>query len=236
MTDIHSHLIYGVDDGSRSIEESIEILQKLKQIGFDNVIITPHFIENSEYSSTNSEKEEKLLDIKGSLKSNNVDINIHIGNEIFINENIVELIDKGSIETLADTNYLLIELPFHNKILNLDDILYEIKHKGYIPIIAHPERYSYFQENYDLVDELREEGILFQSNYASIIGYYGKEAEKLLKYMLKHKYVDYLGTDIHRIDKICVIDNFKNIEKLFNKIAGKDYYQEIKDNCDFLVK
>lgn len=236
MTDIHSHLIYGVDDGSRSIEESIEILQKLKQIGFDNVIITPHFIENSEYSSRNSEKEEKLLDIKNLLKSNDIDINIYIGNEIFINEDIKNLIEKGFVETLAGTNYLLIELPFHNKILNLEDVLYELKHKGYVPIIAHPERYSYFQENYKLVDELKEDGILFQSNYASIIGYYGKEAEKLLKYMLKHKYVDYLGTDIHRIDKICVIDNFKKIEKLFNKIAGKDYYKQIKDNCDFLVK
>lgn len=236
MTDIHSHLIYGIDDGSRSIEESVELLSKLRQIGFENVIITPHYIENSEYSSKNIEKEEKLELLKAALSKNNVDINIYIGNEIFINENIISLIENGSIESLNNTNRLLIELPFHNKILNLEDIIYELKYNGYDPIIAHPERYTYFQEDYELVDKLKEEGVLFQCNYSSIIGYYGKDALKLLKYMLKHRYVDYLGTDIHRLSKTDVIDNFKKIDKLFNKIAGKVYYQQIKDNCDNLVK
>ena len=87
-----------------------------------------------------------------------------------------------------------------------------------------------------MVDDLREEGLLFQANYASILGYYGKESEKLLKYMLKHEYVDYLGTDVHHTSKTYVIDNFKKIEKHFNKYAGREYYQEIIDNCDKLVK
>jgi len=235
MTDIHSHLLYDVDDGSRSIEESIELLSRMKQIGFDNVIITPHYIENSDYNSKNLEKEKKLKELRKCLSEKSIDINIYIGNEIFINENIISLIEDGSIETLNNTNHLLIELPFHNKILNLEDIIYEIKYNGYIPIIAHPERYSYFQDDYELVDKLREDGILFQCNYSSIIGYYGKNAFKLLKYMLKHKYVDYLGTDIHRLDRTDVIDNFKKIEKLFIKYAGKDYYQHIKNNCDNLI-
>ena len=120
--------------------------------------------------------------------------------------------------------------------MNLEDIIYELKLKGLIPIIAHPERYTYFQENYKEVDRLREEGFLFQGNYASILGYYGKESQKLLKYMLKKKYIDYLGTDIHRINKTYVLDNFKKIEKNIIKITKKDYYEEIKQNSNSIIK
>ena len=132
MTDIHSHLIYGIDDGARSLEESIELIKKLSSIGFDNLIITPHYIEDSEYSASNQIKEEKLEIIRDELKKNNINVNIFIGNEIFINENIVNLVEDGYIETLGDTNYLLIELPFHNKIIGLLDIISEIKSAGYL--------------------------------------------------------------------------------------------------------
>ena len=236
MTDIHSHIIFGVDDGSSSIEESIELLKKLKSVGFDNVILTPHYIENTEYCSYNDEKLEKLEILKKEIVNNNIDINIYLGNETFINDHIIDGINENKIYTLNNTKYLLFELPMHNKIVNFIDMIYEIKIKGYVPILAHPERYTYFQENYKLVDELKEEGLLFQSNYASILGYYGKKAQKLLKYMLKNKYVDYLGTDIHHVSKSYVIDNFEKIDKKFNKIAGTSYYEEIKLNADNILK
>ena len=236
MTDIHSHILFDVDDGSKSIEESIELLKKLKKIGFNNVILTPHYIKDSEYSSENKEKKQKLNELKEELINQNIDINIFLGNEIFINKEIYDLIKEGQIHTLNNTRYILVELPFHNEIVNLEDIIYELKIKGLIPIIAHPERYSYFQNNYKEVDRLKEEGFLFQGNYASILGYYGKESQKLLKYMLKKQYIDYLGTDIHRTAKTYVIDNFSKIEKNILKITKKDYYQEIKDNCDNIIK
>ena len=236
MTDIHSHILFDVDDGSKSIEESVELLKKLKKIGFNNVILTPHYIKDSEYSSENKEKKQKLNELKEELINQNIDINIFLGNEIFINNEIYDLIKEGQIHTLNNTRYILVELPFHNEIVNLEDIIYELKIKGLIPIIAHPERYSYFQNNYKEVDRLKEEGFLFQANYASILGYYGKESQKLLKYMLKKQYIDYLGTDIHRTAKTYVIDNFSKIEKNILKITKKDYYQEIKDNCDNIIK
>lgn len=235
MTDIHSHILFDVDDGSKSIEESIELLKRMHKIGFDNVILTPHYIKGSEYSSENLEKKQKLKELKEELSNQNININVYLGNEIFINNEIYELIKEGQIHTLNNTRYILVELPFHNEIVNLEDIIYELKIKGLIPIIAHPERYSYFQNNYKEVDRLREEGFLFQGNYASILGYYGKESQKLLKYMLKKQYIDYLGTDIHRTAKTYVIDNFKKIEKKIIKITKKDYYQEIKENCDLII-
>lgn len=236
MTDLHSHIIYGVDDGSSSLEESIEILKKLKQVGFDNVIMTPHYIDGSNYSSENIEKLEKLEILRQEVKKHNIDINLYLGNEVFINDHIADGIKNGSIYPLNNTEYVLFELPFHNRIISLYDIVFEMKVQGYIPVLAHPERYVYFQDNYDLVDELREEGLLFQCNFASILGYYGKGSQKLLKYMLKKGYVDFFGTDIHHANKSYTTDNFAKIEKVLNKIAGKEYYQRIIANGDKLVK
>lgn len=236
MTDLHSHIIYGVDDGSSSLEESIEILKKLKQVGFDNVIMTPHYIDGSNYSSENVEKLEKLEILRQEVKKHNIDINLYLGNEVFINDHIADGIKNGSIYPLNNTEYVLFELPFHNRIISLYDIIFEMKVQGYIPVLAHPERYVYFQDNYDLVDELREEGLLFQCNFASILGYYGKGSQKLLKYMLKKGYVDFFGTDIHHANNAYTTDNFQKIEKALNKIAGKEYYQRIIANGDKLVK
>jgi len=236
MTDVHSHILFNVDDGSSSIEESIELLMKLKKIGFNNIILTPHYIENTEYNCENVEKLEKLNLLKQEIRNKKIDINIYLGNEIFINNNIVNNIENNKIYSMNNGKYLLIELPFHNQILNLEDTLYELIYQGYKIIIAHPERYSYFQENYELVDSLKEEGVLFQANYASILGYYGKPAMNLLKYMLKNKYIDFLGTDIHHIHKTYVIDNFTKIQKHIMKITGKDYYQKIIENANILIK
>ena len=121
------------------------------------------------------------------------------------------------------------------KLLNIEDILYEIRSKGYEVVIAHPERYDAFKEDYSIVDTLREDGFLFQSNYSSILGYYGKDSIKLLKYMLKRHYIDFLGTDIHRIEKTYVIDNFKKIEKHIIKVTGSEYYNKIQLNNNKLV-
>ena len=236
MTDIHSHILFGVDDGSNSIEESIELLKTLKSIGFNNVILTPHYIKGNTYNINNKEKLYKLNILKEEVKKNKININLYLGNEIYISTSIVEDIQKGNAYTLNNSKYLLFELPFHNKIINIKDIIYEIKLEGYIPILAHPERYEYFQKNYHLVDELKEEGLLFQSNYASIIRYYGKESEKLLKYMLKKKYINYLGTDIHHLSQTTIIDNFKKIEKKLMKIVGEEYYKEIITNGDKILK
>lgn len=236
MTDIHSHIIYGVDDGSKTIEESIELLSNLKRVGFDNVIMTPHYIEGASYASTNDEKLEKLANLREAVKKAGIDIGLYLGNEVFVNDHMLEGIKANKIYTLNGTKYLLFELPFHNQIIGLSDMVYEIKIQGYVPILAHPERYSYFQDNYDLVDELREDGLLFQANYSSILGGYGKSAQKLVKYMLKKRYIDYLGTDLHHMSKGFVIDNFKKIEKALMKVCGKDYYHEIIQNGDELVK
>lgn len=235
MTDVHSHILFGVDDGSSSIEESITLLKRLKEVGFNNVILTPHYIEGSDYCSSRSNNLEKYNELKKIIKDKKIGINIYLGNEIFIDDDIIEYIKEGKISSLNDNKYLLIELPFHNKIVNLEDTLYELSYAGFVPILAHPERYDFFQKDYKIVDSLRENGVLFQANYASILGYYDNKSKKLLKYMLKKGYIDFLGTDIHRTKKMFVIDNFDKIEKKIVKIIGTDNYKKIISNCNKLV-
>lgn len=235
MTDVHSHILFGIDDGSRTILESVELLKKLKSVGFNNVILTPHFILDSTYNSNYESNIKIYNELKERLISENIDINIYLGNEIFIDKNVPTLLEKNIITSLNGTKYVLVEFPMHNKLLNIEDILYEIRSKGYEVVIAHPERYDAFKEDYSIVDTLREDGFLFQSNYSSILGYYGKDSIKLLKYMLKRHYIDFLGTDIHRIEKTYVIDNFKKIEKNIIKITGSEYYNKIQANNNKLV-
>ena len=235
MTDVHSHILFGIDDGSRTISESIELLKKLKSVGFNNVILTPHFILDSTYNSNYESNIKIYNELKERLISENIDINIYLGNEIFIDKNVPTLLEKNIITSLNGTKYVLVEFPMHNKLLNIEDILYEIRSKGYEVVIAHPERYDAFKEDYSIVDTLREDGFLFQSNYSSILGYYGKDSIKLLKYMLKRHYIDFLGTDIHRIEKTYVIDNFKKIEKHSIKVTGSEYYNKIQLNNNKLV-
>lgn len=235
MTDVHSHILFGIDDGSRTISESVELLKKLKSVGFNNVILTPHFILDSTYNSNYESNIKIYNELKERLIDENIDINIYLGNEIFIDKNVPTLLEKNIITSLNGTKYVLVEFPMHNKLLNLEDMLYEIRSRGYEVVIAHPERYDAFKEDYSIVDTLREDGFLFQSNYSSILGYYGKDSIKLLKYMLKRHYIDFLGTDIHRIEKTYVIDNFKKIEKHIIKITGLEYYNKIQSNNNKLV-
>lgn len=236
MTDVHSHIIFDVDDGSSTLEESLKLVRYLASLGFQNLIATPHYIDGSDYCAENEEKLKKLAILRDAVAKEGINVNIYLGNEIFIAEDILRLVKEQKIYSLNNSKYLLIELPFHNKIINLEDIFFEIKCAGYIPILAHPERYTYFQKDYKLVDSLKENEILFQCNFSSILNQYGHEAKKLMKYMLKKKYVDYLGTDIHHIGKTFVLDNFSKIQKKIITIAGLDYYNQIIENGNNIIE
>ena len=235
MTDIHSHILFGVDDGARGIEESIDILKKMKSTGFNNVILTPHYIKGEIYNINNKEKLKRISILKEELNKQKININIYLGNEIFINDNLIDDIIKGNCYTLNNSNYILFEISFHNKIISLDKWIERINSNGCKLILAHPERYTYFQKDYKFVDKLKQTGVLFQANYGSIINQYGKDACNLLKYMLKNNYIDYFGTDIHRKDNTFVLDNFSKIEDEIIKIIGSKSYNIIKNNSDKII-
>lgn len=197
MTDIHSHLLYGVDDGSKSIEESIDILKDLENCGFKNIILTPHYIKGSAYESPKRENLKRLNVLKNALKENNININLYLGNEIYIDEDIYELFKMGEISTLNNTNYALIELPMSGKYDEYKEIFQDLISRGCKVVLAHPERYLSFQEDFNKVYELERIGVYFQSNFDSILGRYGEGAEKTIRRLLKEKKIAFLATDIH---------------------------------------
>ena len=198
MIDVHSHLLYGVDDGVKTLEESIDILRDLQKAGYKDVIITPHYIKDSKYTSDVETNNKKLTKIKDALVKNKIDINVYLGNEIYIDKDIDELLDDKKITTLNNTNYLLIELPLSGEFPEYIDIFRYLISKGYEIILAHPERYASFQKNFKKIYELEKIGVYFQCNLDSILGKYGEEAKNTVIRMLEEKKITFLGTDIHQ--------------------------------------
>ena len=235
MVDTHNHILFDIDDGCRNIEESIVLLKQMEELGFRKIILTPHYINGTKYTINNLEKEYKLNLLKEKLKENKINIELYLGNEIFITDNIVELLRINVVSSINKGRYILIELPFENEIIGLSDILYELRYNNLIPIIVHPERYTYFQDDTKKIEFLREEGVLFQCNYSSILGFYGNKAKRVMKYLLKNGYVDFLGTDIHRITNTDVLDNFKKIEKKIIKIIGDEEFEKIIKNSENII-
>ena len=223
MIDIHSHLIPGVDDGSGTVEETVNMISEARKVGFTDIIMTPHFYINQyepyvEDINGFIEKLQKILD-------KDLKLNIYPGMEVYISDEIEKLIKENKIITLNKSKYLLIELPMSFEVKYLYHILFVLQSNSIIPIIAHPERYVYVQKNPDIVQEYIEKCVLIQCNYASILGFYGKKAKKTIKILLKKKYVDFLGSDCHKEKTIYSVIP-KAIKKI-KKIIGDDNFIKI---------
>ena len=197
MIDIHSHLLFGVDDGSRTLEESVHVIKKLSEVGYTDIILTPHYINDSTYVSTREENLDVLKRLKVGLIRNNVNVNLYLGNEIYIDSEIANLLKNNIISSLNDTKYLLIELPMSGENEIYYDVFLDLINMGYKVILAHPERYISFQKDFNKVYELKELGVLLQSNVGSILGDYGRGAKKTIKRSLKENLITFMGTDIH---------------------------------------
>ena len=222
MIDFHSHILPQIDDGSISIEETINILKEAKQVGFTKVISTSHYI-NGYYESNEIERTELLEKIK----QENVDVELYLGSEIYISENIVELLKDRKASSINNSRYVLFELPMGNETFLAKEMIYRLIENNYIPVIAHPERYSYVQDNVEYVRDLKEMGAMFQANYGSIIGLYGKKAEKTVEKLLKEDLIQFLGSDVHREEHVYVF--IPKILKKLSKIISKEKIEEITE-------
>lgn len=224
MIDIHSHLIPNVDDGAKSPEETIELIKEAREAGITDIILTPHYIINSYEQNA-----ETLILLKDKLQqiinSENIKVNLHIGMEVYITDNLVEILKQNKILTLAGSKYLLMELPLNTNVQYLDMVIFRLIENNIIPIIAHPERYKFVQEDPSKVRELIDSGCLIQSNIGSILGIYGKKAKKTIKYLLKNDLINFIATDTHRKNTIYPLLQ-KGIKKI-EKITGKEKAEEL---------
>lgn len=222
MIDMHSHILPEIDDGAKSIEESIEMIKEAYKAGFTAIVSTSHYIEDS-YDASKQKRYELIKIIEKRLENENIDITIYNGAEAYVSTNLNDLIKKEELVTINETKYLLIELPMNNKIIYLNEIISELKDNGIIPIIAHPERYSYVQKDPKILNDLIDQGVLFQSNYGSLIGKYGKDAQKAVKKLLKNNMIQLLGTDTHRSNS--TYTQMDEIIKKFTKLLGKEKFE-----------
>ncbi len=196
MIDLHSHILYGIDDGSKSFDESLEILKKAYLGGVTEIVVTPHYIKDSKYKANNEDKMLLLGKLENELGKQGLSIRLYLGNEVFIDEGLPSLIGSD-ISTINGSKYMLMELPMGGKSLVLDEVLDELDEAGIVPIIAHPERYLSYYKNYDFFYDLKKRGCFLQGNVGSLFGYYGRKSKKMIRELLKRDLIDFFGSDIH---------------------------------------
>ena len=224
MIDFHSHILPNVDDGSKSMEETSNLIKEAKEVGFKSIISTSHYIEGY-YEVPNEERKEIRETISKKLKEENCDVDIYLGNENYLSDNLVQLIKENKVATVGSSNYILFEMPMNVKPMNLYNVIYDMMQNNLKPILAHPERYSFVQDEPNLVYDLIEKGVLMQSNYASIVGYYGKRAEVIVKKLLENNMVHFLGSDVHKQNTI--YPRIPEILSKISKITGQDKLKEL---------
>lgn len=197
MIDFHTHILPNIDDGSRNIEETFNLINEAKEAGFEGIILTSHYIEN--YYETNvPERDVWVNAISENLRNKGLDIDLYLGNEIYLSENMMELLEQGKASTINNSCYVLFEMPLNSEPMNLYDVIYSLQENKLIPVLAHPERYSFIQKEPELVFDLIEKGVLMQANYGSILGQYGEKPQIIVRKLLENNMIHFLGTDVHR--------------------------------------
>lgn len=195
MIDIHNHILAGVDDGSEDLDMSLDMARIYLDNGIKKLIATPHYIEKDEESLDRNK--EALEVLRAELRENELDLQVYLGNEVYISMDILKDIEEKRVATLNDSRYVLVEFPMMEIPIYAESVFYELLIKGYVPIIAHPERYLKVQEDPNILLDLLKKGALSQINLPSLEGFYGKTAKETAEILLKHRMVHFVGSDSH---------------------------------------
>ena len=225
--DIHSHLLPGIDDGSTSIEDTISLISQLKAIGVKEFITTPHII-NSVWNNTKQSIELKHNETLLLLKKEDETISLKPAAEYMLDSYFFEMIKRGEpLLTLKD-NYILVEMSYLNSPNQLYDMIFELQMAGYIPVLAHPERYLFYYNNFDEYYKLKRAGCLFQLNLLSTVGYYGIGVSTLTQKLLTKEMYNFVGSDVHHENHIKAFDNkivLKNYTNLISLIENNKIFK-----------
>jgi tyrosine-protein phosphatase YwqE len=194
-TDIHSHFIPGIDDGSPDMETTISLIKEMQQLGFKKVITSPHVMSDF-YQNTSETILSGLNKVRSELKAQSIPIEIEAAAEYYIDFEFEQKIGKENFLTFGE-NYILVELSFIEEPRNLFDIIFKLQLEGYKVVLAHPERYAYHRmEDYN---ELKNRGVLLQMNLLSLIGYYSPQVQKKTEKLIEDNLVSFVGTDCHNM-------------------------------------
>ena len=218
--DIHSHLIPGIDDGSKSLEDSINMLRDFEAMGYRKVVTTPHIM--SDYYKNTPEIIRSGLDkVREEIAKQNLNIEIEAAAEYYLDEYFMAKIKAKDILTFGD-NYVLFELPFVAEPHALSEVIFELQMSGYKPVLAHPERYMYwFKEIEEKVEDLKNKGTLLQLNLLSLTGQYSPEVRKIAEKMVFNGWIDFVGSDCHKIEHLQILQNLSGT-KAFHHLKQLD--------------
>ena len=221
-TDIHCHIIPGIDDGSPDVNTSIELIERMQSWGITRIIATPHVTQAS-FENTPETMSQALNILKEELRARGNDIDITHSAEYRIDELFMKHLEENIIAPMPN-DYILVENSFIQEPWNLDQLLFDLKVKGYKPILAHPERYMYYYAKKDRYNTIHNTGTKLQINLLSLAGHYGKDEKRIAMELIEKGLVDFIGTDLH---------NHRHADAIEAFLSSKDY-RKIKDRLPLL--
>ena len=217
FVDIHNHILPGIDDGAKTVEESIALIKAFSEFGVNNFVCTPHIMHNY-YDNTPETITHSFQQLKNEMAAQGImDVALDVAAEHMIDDNFEEILVQNRVMPLRK-HYLLIETSFLQPPINFEQAKNKILAQGYFPILAHPERYLFFHNNFQAYKRLKNQNILFQVNLLSLTGYYGKEIKSMAIKLMDKGLVDFLGSDVHTISQLKVLKNCNLPDNLLKKI------------------
>ncbi|MDL5049245.1 hypothetical protein QQ054_24840 [Oscillatoria amoena NRMC-F 0135] len=201
LVDIHSHLLPGLDDGVKSLDESGQLIREFETMGYRKLITTPHIISDS-YRNTPEVILSKLAELKSYLAEREINVQVEAAAEYYLDEELVQSVEHSKPLLTFGTDYLLFETNFMVEPLNLKEFIFTLTTRGYKPVLAHPERYVFLQQNPEKLEDLINRGVLFQLNINSLTGYYSKPAQTLARKLIENKWIHFVGSDCHNISHL----------------------------------
>lgn len=224
--DIHSHLLPGIDDGAKTFEDTLRLTKALQSFGVIQFVTTPHIIQHV-WENTH----EQIMDTKNNtvieLTKNNIQLPFQAAAEYLMDDQFVRLFQSKELLTLKD-NYVLVEMSYINAPIQLYSILFDLQVAGYIPVLAHPERYLFYHNNFNEFAKLKKAGCLFQLNLLAVVGYYGGNIAKIAEQLLQKGMYDFVGSDVHHDNHIAAFDQkikIKDVSALQEAIGNNQFFK-----------
>lgn len=220
MIDIHTHILPNVDDGSNSLATSLAMLQKSETAGVTDIVLTPHL--RFFYNKTPAELKDAYEHFVAFAKSHDVNVNLFLGQEIFVDRHWKKLFASDGFLKMANSNCILLEFDYFDPI-DISEIVYELITRGFKPIIAHVERYRYL--TFDDICDIKSIGGLIQVNASSVVGEEARKFKKLMKSLFKNGLVDFIASDIHDKRKYLLSEAYEFVSKKFGKETAATVFE-----------
>jgi len=224
--DIHSHLLPGIDDGANTFADTLRLTKALQNFGISEFITTPHIIQHVWDNTREQILENKNKTIE-ELSKNNINIPFRAAAEYLMDDEFVKLFQSQQLLTLKE-NYVLVEMSYINAPIQLYSIIFDLQVAGYIPVLAHPERYLFYHNNFNEYEKLKRAGCLFQLNLLSVVGYYGSAITKIAEQLLQKGMYSFAGSDVHHDNHLSAFNKvvkLKDLNPLKEVIRNNQFFK-----------